>query len=387
MKPPPPEIDERDLLAAVESLYQDKLKPFGRLVRKRLNERGVALSLESGEGGLAHLRTQCEKSSWLVLGAAQGGEWVALLVGCQPDFVDFYSPVDIYPSSLWSSLEEYFERVTGSDAVLPSGRFSCAQALLYRGLPCLRGQALGSVCHIVQLAISQKKLLGYSSEGITPYQRSQSMLKEKAARQQASLPSGEDAELPLASWKLVRSSMIAALQSEDGTPTPVPLSNIKRMFRTRFNAELCETALGHSKVSELLQDPRLEGVCTVKLLEQGYFIVPLFDKCPSDDDTELPSGTNSDSESTDFSCDVPWLVRNTFIDTTPPRASPRRSKSVGDLECTSLFLQSGARVAPEQVLPAAFQSLGFVIRNTFIETPSNLAACDGHKRSQSARRF
>lgn len=37
-----------------------------------------------------------------------------------------------------------------------------------------------------------------------------------------------------------------------------------------------ETALGHSKLSELLQDQRLSDTCTVKLLDQGYFVIPLF---------------------------------------------------------------------------------------------------------------
>lgn len=395
----PPEIDEKDLLAAIESLYQDRLKPFGRLVRKRLNERGIAIGLESGEAGLAHLRSQCEKSAWLTLECAQGGEWVALLVSCKQDFVDFYSPVDIYPESLWISLSEYFEHVSDSDAVLPSGRFSCAQCLMDRRVPCLYGYALGSVCHIVQLMISQKKLLGYSSEGITPYARSQSRLKDLAAKQKACL-AGEDgaAELPFATWSIVRKSMIEALQGEDG-PTTLPLSNIKRMFRTRFNTNLCETALGHSKVSELLQDRRLDGICTVKLLEQGYFIVPLFDKFPpSDEETEIPSDigcTHSNSAATPraFSCEFSWAVHNTFVDTTPARASLRKTKSLGELEVTSLFLAQTPAAAAHQdqtnaheMLPAAFQAHGFVIRNTFIETPSMLAGSNSHRRSQSVRR-
>lgn len=397
-KPAPPEIDERDLLAAIESLYQDQLKPFGRLVRKRLTERGSGIGLESGEAGLVHLRLQCEKSAWLTLESAQGGEWVALLVGCKQDFVDFYSPVDVYPQSLWRSLAEYFEHASGSDAVLPGGRFSCAQCLMDRRLPCLYGYTLGSVCHIVQLMISQKKLLGYSSDGITPYARSQSRLKDQAAKQKACLTVEDGAaELPFATWDIVRKSMMEALQGEQG-PTAVPLSSIKRMFRTRFNTELCETALGHAKVSELLQDRRLDGICTVKLLEQGYFIVPLFDKsAPSDEETEMPSDVSCiDTEQTpsprSLLCEFGWAVRNTFVDTTPPRESLRKSKSLGELEATSLFLAQPAAAAhqdmknTQKVLPEAFQAHGFIIRNTFIGTPSTLAGSDCHQRSQSARR-
>jgi hypothetical protein len=54
----------------------------------------------------------------------------------------------------------------------------------------------------------------------------------------------------------------------------MPLSNVKRLFRSRFHMELSETALGYSKLSELLKDPRLQDICTVQLRGQGYVVVP-----------------------------------------------------------------------------------------------------------------
>ena len=38
---------------------------------------------------------------------------------------------------------------------------------------------INRLCHIVQLAISQKKILGYLNGSVVPYQRSQSMVKEQ----------------------------------------------------------------------------------------------------------------------------------------------------------------------------------------------------------------
>jgi len=38
--------------------------------------------------------------------------------------------------------------------------------------------------------------------------------------------------------------------------------------------ELSETALGYSKLSELLKDTRLQDICTVQLRDQGYVVVP-----------------------------------------------------------------------------------------------------------------
>merc|ERR1712012_671477 len=54
----------------------------------------------------------------------------------------------------------------------------------------------------------------------------------------------------------------------------LPLSNVKRLFRAQFQVELSETALGYAKLSECLQDPRVRGLCDVKLQGQGYVMVP-----------------------------------------------------------------------------------------------------------------
>merc|ERR1712032_1386942 len=56
-------------------------------------------------------------------------------------------------------------------------------------------------------------------------------------------------------------------------PVSVPLSNMKRLFRLHVAVELSETALGHSKLSDLFQDHRFKDVCEVQLLKQGYVVV------------------------------------------------------------------------------------------------------------------
>jgi len=55
----------------------------------------------------------------------------------------------------------------------------------------------------------------------------------------------------------------------------VPLSNVKRLFRSVFQMELSETALGHAKLSELLQDDRFSDVCYVQLQDRGYAVIPV----------------------------------------------------------------------------------------------------------------
>jgi len=137
----------------------------------------------------------------------------------------------------------------------------------------LAGCTLGQVCHIVQLSISQKKLLGYLNGMVVPYHRSLSRVKEQSAK--SGLPCANTARRskasPLATWDMMR-PCLQQLLSASGQP--MPLSNLKRLFRVQFHVELSETALGYAKLSECLQDPRVRDLCDVKLQGQGYTIVP-----------------------------------------------------------------------------------------------------------------
>merc|ERR1712012_255712 len=53
----------------------------------------------------------------------------------------------------------------------------------------------------------------------------------------------------------------------------VSLSNLKRLFRSRFQLELSETALGHSRLFDLLHDVRFRDVCAVQAHRNGQLLV------------------------------------------------------------------------------------------------------------------
>lgn len=269
-------IDQQEVLAAVETLYADELKPYGRILRKRLAERVQVVSGgHSVDIDIRHLKAVCESSPWLYVQAEEGGDWSALL-RCRPaNFVDVYSPQDQYPNNLWDAAGAYFGGLDDADMVLPGGRYSCAQVLVGRRLAFLQGRTLGQVCHIVQLAISQKKLLGYLNGAVVPYSRSQSMVKEKCAERGKPCTSTSKGTSTLASWDSVRNCLQEIIATMAQGAESVPLSNMKRLFRSRFHLELSETALGYAKLSELLQDSRLRDICTVRLQGHGYVVVPL----------------------------------------------------------------------------------------------------------------
>mmetsp|Transcript_132728 Transcript_132728/g.331109 ORF Transcript_132728/g.331109 Transcript_132728/m.331109 type:complete len:271 (+) Transcript_132728:154-966(+) len=192
-------LSHGEVLAAIESLYDDRLQPFGRILLKRLGERAVARAigqdavLSLARGGLptsavphisrTRLRRVCERCRAIRVAPTEGGEYVALLTGREPDFVDACSPADPYPEELWEAMAAHFsdDGQAEEGLCLPGGRYACAQALVAWRLPCLAGRSLGEVCHVVQLAISQRQILGYSDGQVVPHSRSEAVVKRRFA--------------------------------------------------------------------------------------------------------------------------------------------------------------------------------------------------------------
>jgi len=279
--------DLQAVMHAIDTLYKDQLKPFGRILRKRIAEHasGAAIghlyvapggaSVPLPEVDVTHLRAVCEACGELRLQPEEGGDWSAVVQGQPEAFVDVYSLEDPYPAELWARAEAYFKSL-GSDMALPGGRYACAQALSSRHLDFLAECSLGQVCHIVQLAITQRKVLGYCNGAVVPYSASQSMMKEHCAENQQPTASSDAAAMPLASWEVTRTYIREILQSvpvPDQGPAMVPLSNIKRLFRSRYHTELSETMLGHSRLSDLIQDEHLQDICSLELQKSGYVVV------------------------------------------------------------------------------------------------------------------
>mmetsp|Transcript_10076 Transcript_10076/g.29784 ORF Transcript_10076/g.29784 Transcript_10076/m.29784 type:complete len:517 (-) Transcript_10076:19-1569(-) len=283
-----------EVVAAVRSLYADSLKPVGRVLLKRVRElAAAALSQGLPEPlGLAevprvdprHLRHVAEACSDLTVNPEDGREYSVLLRGESKEFVDVRSPDDPFPQALWEELEAYLAGLSGEGIYLPGGRYACAQALAAH-VPLLgRRRSLGEVCHVVQLCVSTKKLLGYLDGNMVPYRFSEEWLKEQCAvwQQPVCNIKKSSGTMPLATWEQARAYLRIILNSvvrEDNSPSVVTLSNVKRIFRSRFNLELSETALGFSRLCELLKDARFQDVCRVESRGNGQVVVQRVDCC------------------------------------------------------------------------------------------------------------
>ena len=177
--------NEADVLRAVASLYDDELRPYSRILRKRIAEQSGSRGTGAKDCDAGRLRALCESFKSLRVEPEAGGEWSALLVDRPPCFVDIYSDIDIYPEEVWIAAEAYFHSLgETNECALPGGRYSSAQALVARRLPFLAGYTVGQVCHFTQIAVSRRKLLGYADGAIVPYSCSTSMAKSRSAQQQ-----------------------------------------------------------------------------------------------------------------------------------------------------------------------------------------------------------
>jgi len=277
-----------EVLASVRSLYADDLKPFGRVLLKRLRER-VAAAVALSQGLLIdevdpesmpkidpkRLRKVCQMCPQLRVDPEEGREFSVVLIGHPGSFLDVCSPHDAYPQQMWQDFASYFQHVGGEEMRLPGGRYACARVLVKRNLPFLVGCSLGQVCHIIQLAISQKRILGYLEGQLVPYRHSEEWVKEQCAfHQQPICAKPGAAPLPVATLEQARQRLCELLNTESNPePGVLTLSNVKRLFRSRFSLELSETALGHSRLFDLLRDVRFRDVCVLQAHKNGQLLV------------------------------------------------------------------------------------------------------------------
>eukprot|EP00927_Polykrikos_kofoidii_P013155 TRINITY_DN15713_c0_g1_i1.p1 TRINITY_DN15713_c0_g1~~TRINITY_DN15713_c0_g1_i1.p1 ORF type:complete len:714 (+),score=105.13 TRINITY_DN15713_c0_g1_i1:80-2221(+) len=265
----PRDPTESELMFAVESLYHDELRPYGRILRKRLVEMAEQHGLEAPHADLIRLRSQCSACSWLQIESEDSVEWSATIIGRPANFVDIYDPADNYSEAFWAEAATFFEKSNFDGMNYPGGRYVCAQGLTSLGCPVLRGFSLGRICHFVQLAMTTRKILGYCNGAIVPYARSETMVKERCAEQQKVCKSAKVP--PLTSWNVFRACLRELL---DRQPEGVPVSNIKRLFKSQFQVDLSETVFGHATVCELFRDARLKGICSIQFLGNGYMVFP-----------------------------------------------------------------------------------------------------------------
>jgi len=354
------------------------------------------------------------------------GEYAALLVGRNLLFVDPTSPVDKYSPQLWVDFARYV--LSEECGLLPASRYDAASVLRSRGLPFLQGCSLGQLCHIIQLAISHKSILGHKDGHLVPYQSSLQHAKEVCAMKQEMFSNIGSKTFGVVSSMEECQMMLKQLLFE--VRGPIMVSSLKRLFQERFNRDLCETVLGHKRLFELLQDPRMQGISLhghqngqlaicladpVFMAPVPHFVPVLACQAPMGISAVQQVVSNvsnvsnvclstSPTASAAINMRLPELRSVDLGDCASPGSTPRRSHSSCDMEgqearplefCLSKDLEeqsdtasTGTPTSMSSTLDE-LSSVGTVVKNTFLELAEDQASsCEGsaRRRTQSEPR-
>lgn len=155
-----------------------------------------------------------------------------------------------------------------------ASRYELAQAIRDRVLAKKQKNppyTLGEACHIVQLGVNARSLLGYREGRLVPYHHSLDREKRVKAEElqpmEVSLPFCNPSEDYVEDWGEVRGMLGTLLDDNRWARRGIPLSAVKALFRQQFSRELSETTFGHTKLHSFFQDSRMSEIC--KLEQEG----------------------------------------------------------------------------------------------------------------------
>lgn len=298
--------EQAQVISAVESLYRDEIMPQYMLVLRRLRE------MYNLAWRPQQLRMLCTTMPQLdIHDEGRAGRRFNILLKQPPPgtgfFVNETDVEDPYPEWLWQQIAKFLEkeaRRTWPNVRWPGSRYEFSKWIQTQ-VRCLKGYSLGRVCHMTQLGIQKRQLLGYRQGSMVPYTLSDDYKKFKNAMLRrpgpGQLTSGGDC---ITSWDEVGALLRTMLIESGGT---VQLSSLKALFKKRFHRELSESALGHTKLSELVLDEQLRGnfwITQVGTQWQVYTPLPGIDDNIADEGTApLERWSSNHGDERCFTCE------------------------------------------------------------------------------------
>lgn len=233
----------RLLTSAVESLYEDRIRPMGLYVRGRLKEKGCQDSMVRNYLELFPrfpiiFRVLKESST------SQQDETIIELISTPSWFkgwVNIDDPEDKYEESMWQQLAEYLK----SGYEFSGGRYGMARELHGRKLPFLTNCCLGEICNIVQLAIQTRKLIVYHKKLLKTLDKAEAGgLVAKSARTNGEFRSVRD---------LQELCLILCRMYIRRGKAPLRLEQLRNMMQKEFSLTVSEMDFKCAKLSEIMK--------------------------------------------------------------------------------------------------------------------------------------
>lgn len=259
-------LTTQEVLRAINSLYDDRIEPGMGVLRRRLKEQTEQLFQVDK---LIPVLKQMSHDVQLIPKQSGACEPDVRLRARPADFVDPTDPEDRYAPHVYAGLEEHLQLISAADPELQfrGGRYGMAFQL--KDQPFFRGLCLGEIAHVLQLSLA-KKIVGYRKGGTLVYHPYSDATK-KIQAQQAALQAAEPDCGPktITEWAEMRWAIQRLwCENEQYATKGVLLSFLKGIIEERFGMQLSESAFHHDKLSDLLSDPQMAGICTVSNDEQ-----------------------------------------------------------------------------------------------------------------------
>lgn len=255
-----PEALRSTLVSALESLYEDRIKPLANYVKGRLKERSCPESLVKN-----FVELYAEHSDlFRVERPTQVDDEVTIFCVKEPSWfkgwVDIDSPSDPYDEAMWQALEKFLD----GEHTFAGGRYGMARELMQRHLSFLAPHSLGEVCHIVQLAIQHRRLIVYHRKMLKPIQ---TVLQPSAtgAIGNPAIQEGED----IKDMDDLCSVLFRMLLHH---PQGLRLCRLKQMIKHEFSRKLSEMSFQCTKLIELFNTEPLTSTFVLDTENDGKSI-------------------------------------------------------------------------------------------------------------------
>lgn len=248
----------RDMLVrTLESLYKDRIKPMANYVKGRLKERS---SPEAVVRAFVDLYSQ--HADLFRVQDNAGSEEAAVFFASEPPWfkgwVDIDAADDPYDENMWQELKKFLE----GGHTFAGGRYGMARELMQRNLSFLAPYSLGEVCHIVQLAIQQRKIIVYHKKMLKPMQPT--LCQPAPTNGAGSLDLEEIATL----FQLCR-VLFKTLKSH---PQGIRLDRMKQMIKEECSCRLNEMAFQCTKLIELFRQEPLKSTFALENDGKAFYV-------------------------------------------------------------------------------------------------------------------
>lgn len=252
------------MTSTLESLYRDRIKPMANYVKGRLKEKSSPEGLIRGYSDVYGQHPDLFRIE-KVMGPDSEESTIFFVVDPVwfKGWIDIDASDDPYDEVMWKDFKKYLEE----GHTFAGGRYGMARDLAAKNLPFLSQHTLGEVCHIVQLAIQQRKIIAYHKK----------MLKPMAPMTQAAM--GGDGKGDGEEITDMNHLIRVIFKTLRKHPSGIRLDRMKQMIREECQCRLNEMVFQCTKLIEVFKLEPLQSSFELENDGKVFFLKPKDQSC------------------------------------------------------------------------------------------------------------